>query len=273
MSVSAAGGWRRALATLLALAGLAGCAPGGDTIPVNGKTTSTTSGGPVPLTLVPPTLSAWLDQSGRFSTVRTVKLQAFGGAPNAAYTWAISKATPLPFSTLALDGATGIFSGNLPADASLGRFNFNVDVSDGVTTVSDQVSLIVASCRSLTTGGISDKTQCHAGEAPSVSGGAAGDLNLLMYANSTLSFPKNQLFGFSLFVAGGVTPFHNWKVVSGSLPPGVQLDSSNGFVWGTPSSAVSGNTYTFAVGVTDSNGVTVPGTTGGGAQSTLLIGN
>ena len=101
MTLSAAGARGGALAIVLALAGLAACAPGGDIIPVNGKTTSSTSGGVVPLTLVPPTLTAWLDQSGRWSTVRTVKLQAFGGAPNAAYSWAISRATapPTPAST------------------------------------------------------------------------------------------------------------------------------------------------------------------------------
>jgi Putative Ig domain len=59
-------------------------------------------------------------------------------------------------------------------------------------------------------------------------------------------------YGYSTFISttGGVTPF-TWTLLSGSLPPGLSLNTSTGQINGVPTAA--GNTpYSFDVQVTDS---------------------
>jgi large repetitive protein len=56
-----------------------------------------------------------------------------------------------------------------------------------------------------------------------------------------------------LAAAGGTRPFVNWKVVSGSLPPGLNLDPSSGLISGTPTQA---GTFNITVTVDDSTGLT-----------------
>ncbi len=49
--------------------------------------------------------------------------------------------------------------------------------------------------------------------------------------------------------ASGGRPPHNWSVASGSLPPGLSLDSAKGLIGGTPTRA---GAYQFSLGMTDS---------------------
>jgi Putative Ig domain len=54
----------------------------------------------------------------------------------------------------------------------------------------------------------------------------------------------------NLFADGGV-PEYTWTLVSGELPPGLELAESPGRITGTPTTA---GTFTFTVRVTDSRG-------------------
>ncbi len=54
------------------------------------------------------------------------------------------------------------------------------------------------------------------------------------------------------FVDGGV-PDYTWSLVSGQLPPGLELSESPGRITGTPTEA---GTFTFTVRVTDSRDAT-----------------
>ena len=52
----------------------------------------------------------------------------------------------------------------------------------------------------------------------------------------------------NLFASGGV-PDYTWTLVSGQLPPGLELSARPGRITGTPTTA---GTFTFTVRVTDS---------------------
>ena len=53
--------------------------------------------------------------------------------------------------------------------------------------------------------------------------------------------------------SGGTVPYGSWSVVSGSFPPGMSLCSTNGEMWGTPTTA---GVYQFTLEVADSSGAT-----------------
>lgn len=265
-------------ASVLVLVTLASCSPGNtDTvIPVNGSTTSqSTVGTAVPLTVVTPDLKGWVDTNGRYFTVQTIKLQAFGGSPQGGYTWTVRSDQPLPFSTLSLDSNTGVFSGTLPSTAHTGRYNFGVNVSDGTSQVTAQFSLLVDTCASTTSAGGVDQTACHVKDALSAAPGSGTNLVTVLYGGSTGNidaFGSGNAFGFAFPATGGTLPYGNWRVISGSVPPGLQIETVRGVLYGTPTTSAQGNTYTFTVATTDATGTSDPAAGGSGTAYSLKIG-
>lgn len=68
------------------------------------------------------------------------------------------------------------------------------------------------------------------------------------YASWDLQAVPDQPFHATLSAYGGQLPF-TWSIQSGSMPPGITLDSSTGQLSGRPSDS---GAYSFAAGVTDS---------------------
>lgn len=262
--------------TGLLAAALSACSPGGgDPIPIDGgSSTQKTVGGKVPLTIVTPDLKGWVDTNGRYFTVQTVKLQAFGGEPRGGYSWKVTAAQPLPFTTLTLDADTGVFSGTLPANAQVGRYNFSVEVSDGTTVASGQFSLLVDTCSSTTSGGSVNSSQCHVNDPLNADPGSAADIIAVLYANNSnlTAFGSGNPFGYTLPATGGKPPYTNWRLQAGSLPPGIQLDSVRGVLYGTPAQSGEGTTYTFAIATTDTTGVSYPATGTAATRYSVRIG-
>lgn len=65
--------------------------------------------------------------------------------------------------------------------------------------------------------------------------------------NGTVGISYSQ----SLTASGGTPPYSNWSISSGTLPPGLALNTSTGLIGGVP--AASG-TYSFSVTIEDSTG-------------------
>ncbi len=137
-------------------------------------------------------------------------LVATGGSE--IYTWKLSSGT-LP-SGLGLSSA-GVVSGT-PGTA--GTFTFGVAVSDGLTTVTKNLTLAIATAVTVTTASL-----------------AAGKVGTAYAAT---------------LAASGGSGTYTWSLVSGALPSGISLSSSGAFS-GAPTAA---GTFSFTVGVKDAAG-------------------
>ena len=60
-------------------------------------------------------------------------------------------------------------------------------------------------------------------------------------------------YSAALSASGGITPYGNWAVSAGRLPPGLTLSASTGVISGTPTTA-NGSPFSFSVSVRDSAG-------------------
>ena len=152
-------------------------------------------------------------------------LVATGGIP--LLTWSISSGQLPP--GLSLDPSSGAISG-IASEA--GSFSFTVQVSDSASLkVSKQLTITIAPGLTIST-------------APALPAGAEG-----------------AAYGLTLVAAGGRSPYI-WSIISGSLPPGLDLDPSNGRISGTLSAA---GTFGFTAQVSDS------GSVGASKQFTITI--
>lgn len=143
-------------------------------------------------------------------------------------------------SALSASGGHGgnvwsIASGSLPSGLSL---NSSTGEVAGTPTVSGTFSFTVR---------VTDSAGFTADSPQSISL-AAGVSVSGSYTGSGTSGVSYSSTGVS---ASGGTPPYTWTVNSGSLPPGLSLDSSTGALTGTPTTAGS---YSFTVRATDSVG-------------------
>jgi hypothetical protein len=143
------------------------------------------------------------------------QLNAAGGRP--PYTWSISGGA-LP-GGLSLGATTGMISGT---PNSAGNFSFTV-------TATDADSQTTIKSFSITVG------------APPLSVASVPALETLMGLS----------FNYQVTASGGTAPY-TWSAPAGALPPGINLNASNGLLSGT---ATAGGLFTFAVTVRDASSV------------------
>jgi hypothetical protein len=126
----------------------------------------------------------------------------FGTAP---YTWALVPGQGTLPDGLALNGTTGVISGN---PTKIGVFTFSVQVTDSAAqpqSATQQLSIAVAS-----------------------------PLQISTPATLPQEAVKNQPFSLTLGAIGGIQPY-TWSLTAGTLPPGLNLNSG-GTLSGTPTS-------------------------------------
>ncbi len=138
------------------------------------------------------------------------------GGP-APYVWSITQGS-LP-TGLKLAPATGVISGSVTAP---GKYDFIVQVTDS-------------------TGSTATKTLSIAT--------ATASTPLSISTTNMQSVNNGATYNQALSAAGGNLPY-TWSIVSGTLPPGLTLDSATGNISGT---ATGGGDYNFVAQVIDNN--------------------
>jgi len=179
------------------------------------------------LTITPTTLPG-----ATIGSPYSATMMATGGVPS--YTWSLS-GNP---SWLSINPSTGVLSGT-PTGTSGSTANFTVTVTDSQTpthatqSVGQSIVITVAPLQITTT---------------SLSSGTEG-----------------TAYSATVTAAGGVPPYINWNVNTGSLPAGLTINSSTGVISGTPTAL---GTSTFTVQVTDSE---IPAVTATSASLSITI--
>ena len=170
-----------------------------------------------PLTITTTTLT-----NATVGTATTKALAATGGIK--PYNWTLAAGSLPPGMTLA--ASTGYISGT-PTTA--GTYSFTAQVTDS--------------------------------QAPSVTATKAFTLTVVIgpltittttLTNATVGTATTK----ALAATGGIKPY-NWTLAAGSLPPGMTLAASTGYISGTPTTA---GTYSFTAQVTDSQAPSVTAT-------------
>ena len=149
---------------------------------------------------------------GQVGTSYYAALTAVGGTP--PYTWS-SGALP-PGLSLA---ASGVISGK-PTMA--GTFNFTATVTDSTAASASQ---------------------------PFITTVAQPPLRFL--TTSLLPAKENERYADTIRVSGGASPY-TWSIISGTLPTGLILNSSTGYISGTPAKGSTGS-YSVTIQATDSS--------------------
>jgi hypothetical protein len=179
-----------------------------DSTGVNASRSYTLGVACAPITLSPTTIPEFT-----VGTPATVALMASGGA--APYAWSVSGST-LP-AGLTLNAATGLLSGT-PTTA--GTFTLSIRVTD------------VLGCTSTRSFALRMKSNA-----------ATIIINPATLASPGIGSPYQQ----ALTATGGTAPY-TWAVISGTLPAGLSLNTTNGILSGTPTIAT---TSTFTLRATD----------------------
>jgi hypothetical protein len=147
-------------------------------------------------------------------------LMAQGGSPLSGYTWTLTTGSAFPPGTT-VSPLTGIFQSN-GSRLIDGSYSFSMTVSDGSTTAHATFSFSVTT---------------NSSDPPAVVPFEQLNLSNFALASAQAGFG----YGASLYADGGTPPYKNWSLVagSGSLPPGLVIDSARGIVRGTPQSTTT----------------------------------
>ncbi len=181
------------------------------------------TGGPVSVRLgLSTNLTIWASAipSGSTGTFYTTSLLAIAGTPPYS-NWTVTSGTLPP--GLSLNASTGVISGT-PSTNVGSPFAFSVTVRDslGATSAAQAFSIPVIT-------------------------------RVSVVATTLPSAVVGLTYSVPLQAINGLPPYVTWAIVSGSLPPGLTLNTATGVISGTPTLALV-NAASFSAAVTDSGG-------------------
>ena len=185
-----------------------------DTIPLTGEKALSIKVNPVPR---PPTITTTTLPNGTASARYNQTLTATGGT--GAVTWSVSAGSLPP--GLTLNRTTGAITGR---PTTVGPFSFTVRATDTIPLSTEKALSIT-----IVEGPIPPEIT-----TTTLPGGRVGTLY-----NATLTATSRN---------GAVT----WSVITGTLPPGLNLNGSTGAITGTPTTK---GTFEFRVRATDAQGL------------------
>lgn len=179
--------------------------------------------------------------NGQVGAAYYAVLSATGDSP--PFTWSVVSGSPPPGVNLV---SSGVISGT-PTMA--GSFNFTAQVTDSAAGIQSQPFVINVSAESLR-----------------------------FLTTSLADAKEGERYSDVIRASGGTSPY-SYSIFSGSLPSGLSLNSSTGFVLGTPDKGSAGS-YSFTVQVTDGSSPPLSGEQSfsinvekGGYQATISIGS
>lgn len=185
------------------------------------------------------TITANIDNTG-YTNFNAQTVLADGGSPLHAYTWSLDLSSNPP-AGVSIGSQTGVITraGTSSTGLTSGKTTFKVKVSDGTSTATGTVELIVST----------------------YTPGPAAILQQLSSNFTLVDGVANKSYGASLFAMGGVPPY-SWALdasYAGSADltnAGLVVDGASGIVRGTLLASASGKTIKFKVIVTDNTGTT-----------------
>jgi uncharacterized protein (TIGR03118 family) len=183
------------------------------------------------------------------------------GEPHLNAPWGVVRA-PANFGTFSGALLVGNFGdGKINAyDATSGAFLGTLTDFNGPIVNSGLWSLTVR------TGGTFDTTAVYITAGTNIQGSINGPSNGLlakinavtpatvgiMTASQLPSGNTGSAYTQALAPTGGVSPYSNWRILNGSLPPGMLLNPTTGVLSGTPNTV--GGTFSFTIGFVDTAG-------------------
>ena len=185
------------------------------------------------------------------NSVMPQSLLAVGGDPGSAgYLWTLSSTNSLPAGmSVSVDQTTGVLTGTIPNGFAAGNYSVNVTVTDGVTSATGSVTIAVNNGTIgpangwYSVGGRGTATACPRSYNTTYSRNY--DDNSPAPNPTIPSVFANMKYGASVFQAG-ITNV-NWSVYSSQLPPGLQMNPTNGTIYGTVTAGTAPGNFSFTV--------------------------
>ncbi len=197
-------------------------------------------GGPSTLAILPgQVISGVIDQNGGAdSNLTPYLLVATGGNVLSGYTWTAPTGSPKAYPPAIVIGPFGVVSDVTPQSLTSGMFTMPVEVSDGDTAVTGQVTIDLSSLCNSSNGNASNP--CSAG----------------VLTNQHIQYLPSGTVGSvyaATIVTSGGTPPYSWSLASGTLPPGIVIDQARGILRGTPTNAGAYSSYVLTTDSAGSN--------------------
>lgn len=201
------------------------------------------------------TLSGTPTSSGSFSfTIDIADANSSTGTKALSMTVAAAAAPTIPTTSLASGKVGSAYAQQVLASGGISPYSFSITsgtLPAGLTLTASTGAISgtpTTAGSSTVTVQVSDANSSVASKSLSISIAASG-ISALSFVNTTLlAGPKGSAYSEAAIATGGVPPY-TFTISAGTLPTGLSISSTSGYITGTPSTSA---TSSFTVHVADS---------------------